>query len=350
MPHDDMSPKERWIAVLTRKATDRIPMDYWGTTEATEKLMKHLRCPTQRALFERLHIDRPISVSPRYVGPRFDPDSDEFGCRFRDIRYGTGSYRECISHPLARFQSLEELEAGYAWPEPDWYDHSGIPAQLDGWEEYPVHGGGSEPFLIYKSLRGDEQAFIDLIDNPEIVTFCLDKLFGLAYENTRRIYEAIPGKVTYTYVAEDMGAQDDLLFSPVQIRQFFLPRMKRMIDLAHQAGAFVFHHNDGGVRRILPDMINAGIDILNPIQWRCRGMEREGLKKDFGDKLVFHGGMDNQRTLPFGSVADVRKEVEDNVRILGRDGGYILAPCHNVQAVSPVENIVAMYEAGYSLL
>jgi uroporphyrinogen decarboxylase len=125
--------------------------------------------------------------------------------------------------------------------------------------------------------------------------------------------------------------------------------MKRMIDLVHGAGVFVFHHNDGGVRRIIPDMIEAGIDILNPIQWRCRGMEREGLKKDFGAKLVFHGGMDNQKTLPFGTVSDVRKEVEENLAILGRGGGYILAPCHNVQVVSPAENIVALYEAGYAL-
>jgi len=349
MSRNAMSPRERWLAVLSRKTPDRVPMDYWGTAEATEKLMKHLGCATERAVFERLHIDKPLSVVPRYVGPPIPADSDEFGCRYRDVVYGTGSYRECILHPLAGFQTVEEIEAGYVWPQPDWYDHAGIPAQLADWEEYPIHGGGSEPFLIYKYLRGDEQAFVDLIEKPEIVHYCLDKLFGLAYENTRRIYEAIPGMVTYSYVAEDMGAQDDLMFSPAQIREFLLPGMKRMIDLVHGAGVFVFHHNDGGVRRIIPDMIEAGIDILNPIQWRCRGMEREALKKDFGAKLVFHGGMDNQKTLPFGTTADVRKEVEENLATLGRGGGYILAPCHNVQVVSPAENIVALYETGYSL-
>ncbi len=123
--------------------------------------------------------------------------------------------------------------------------------------------------------------------------------------------------------------------------------MKRIIDLAHQNGACVFHHNDGSVRRILPDMIAAGIDVLNPIQWRCQGMEREGLKRDFGDKLVFHGGVDNQYTLAFGSVDEVRQEVLDNLRILGEGGGYILAPCHNIQPVSPPENVVAMYETCY---
>jgi uroporphyrinogen decarboxylase len=96
-------------------------------------------------------------------------------------------------------------------------------------------------------------------------------------------------------------------------------------------------------------MIALGIDVLNPIQWRCRGMEREGLKRDYGERLVFHGGVDNQHTLPFGTPQDVRREVADNIRILGKGGGYILAPCHNIQAVSPPENIVAMYEAGLEL-
>ena len=140
---------------------------------------------------------------------------------------------------------------------------------------------------------------------------------------------------------------ESLLYSPAHIREFLIPRMKRMIDLVHQAGAFVFHHNDGAIRKIVPDMIDAGIDLLNPIQWRCAGMDREGLERDFGDDLIFHGAVDNQQTLAFGSQEEVRREVLDNLRLLGEGGGYILAPCHNIQAISPPENIVAMYETGY---
>ena len=92
-----------------------------------------------------------------------------------------------------------------------------------------------------------------------------------------------------------------------------------------------------------------GVDVLNPIQWRCTGMDRAELKRDFGDQLVFHGGVDNQQTLAFGTADDVRAEVADNLRLLGAGGGYILAPCHNIQAVSPPENVVALYEAGYDL-
>jgi uroporphyrinogen decarboxylase len=347
MPKETMTPRERWLAVLQRKKPDRIPMDYWTTSEAQGKLMEHLGVSTTEARCERLHIDNKVGVGPRYVGPAVPAGSDVFGCRYKDTAYGTGIYSECVHNPLAAFTSVAQIEKGYRWPSPDWYDYAQIPADIRGQDRHPIQGGGSEPFLTYKNLRGDVQAFIDLVENPEIVHYCLDKLFGLAYENTRRIYEAIPGKVVISYVAEDMGGQEDLMISPDQARTFLLPRMKRVMDLVHQAGAYVFHHNDGAVRKIIPDMIALGSDVLNPIQWRCRGMEREGLKRDFGDRLVFHGGVDNQQTLPFGTAEEVRREVADNIRILGRGGGYIIAPCHNIQAVSPAENVTALYEAGY---
>ena len=347
MPKETMTPRERWLAVLNRQKPDRVPMDYWSTAEATKRLTQHLGVRTQRQALDKMKVDYVVSVGPKYAGPRLRPNSDVYGCKYRDINYGSGVYRELVNHPLGQYQTVDEIERNYTWPNADWYDYSEIPSKIKRNEKYPIRGGGSEPFLMYKYLRGDEQAFIDLVENPEIVHYCLGKMFDLAYENTRRIYEQIPGKVMITYVAEDMGGQTDLMLSPKQIREFLLPGMKRIIDLAHQAGAYVFHHNDGNCSRILPDMIALGIDVLNPIQWRCPGMEREKLKAMYGDKLVFHGAVDNQYTLPFGTVDEVRQEVLDNLRILGEGGGYILAPCHNIQSVSPPENIVAMYETAY---
>lgn len=349
MRKESMTPAERWRAVLERRTPDRVPMDYWATGEASKRLMAHLGCGEMDEVFTRLHIDRVVSVGPRYAGPPLPEGEDVFGVRYRTIAYGTGEYSEADSHPLAEYESVEEIERSYRWPSPDWYDYSHIAAEVEKNRDYPLRGGGSEPMLQYCVLRGLEQAMMDLLLHPEIVHYGLGMLFDLAYEQTRRIYEQAPGKIMITYVAEDMGSQEGLLFSPTQIKEFLLPGMKRMIDLAHEAGAFVFHHNDGAVRPILPLMIEAGIDVLNPIQWRCKGMEREGLKRDFGAKIVFHGGVDNQYTLPMGTVEEVRQEVEDNLRILGEGGGYILAPCHNIQAVSPPENIVAMYEAGFAL-
>ena len=342
-----MTSRERWLAVLNRQAPDRIPMDYWATPEATDKLKRHLGCDNGAELFKVLHIDIPAGVRPLYTGPSIPKNSDVFGCRTKSVNYGGGVYEECVYHPLADYNTVEEIERNYTWPNVDWYDYSVIPGQIIGKEESPVLGGGSEPFLAYKNLRGQEKAFMDLILNPEIVHYCLKKLFDFCYEDARRIFEQIPGKVTMSYIAEDLGGQEDLMYSPDQIREFILPHMRRMMELVHSAGAFVFHHNDGAIRKIIPDLIEVGIDILNPIQWRCKGMDRAELKKDFGEACVFHGAVDNQQTLAFGSVDDVRREVEENIAVLGEGGGYILAPCHCIQAVSPPENIVAMYEAGY---
>lgn len=374
MPKETMTPKERWLAVLSRQKPDRIPMDYWATPEASATLIKHLgfsqrsysdlvkaltrpssnnSIKTEEAYgalqqtLKSLHVDFVVTVGPDYVGPIQPDGKNIFGIQYRDVDYGTGVYSEAITHPLAEFQSVEEIEDKYCWPDPDWWDYSRIPDKIKAWQDYPIRGGGSEPFLTYKELRGDIQAMIDLVEHPDIVEYCMGKLFDLAYTTTLRIFEAVPGKVNLTYVAEDMGGQENLMISKKHIRQFLLPGMKRMIDLSHQAGAYVFHHNDGNCRSILPDMIDLGINILNPIQWRSKGMDREGLKRDFGEKLIFHGAVDNQYTLPFGTVDEVRQEVIDNISILGAGGGYIIAPCHNIQPVSPPENIVMMYQTGY---
>jgi uroporphyrinogen decarboxylase len=378
MPIESMTPKERWEAVLNRQQPDRIPMDYWGTPEVSARLIRHFGLSDksegeiivglspkrsfpgtseipksrifEREALKRLNIDFVIRLEANYIGPQPELGSDAFGCRYRLVDYGEGVYIECIHSPLAEYNSVEEIEQNYTWPEPNWWDYSTILQQIEGYEDYPIRAGGSEPFLFYKYLRGDSQAFMDLVIQPEIVHYCLDKLFDLAYENTRRMYEQISNisnKLVLTYVNEDLGSQNGLIYSPQHIREFLFPRMKRMIDLAHNAGGYVFHHDDGSIRRIIPELIDLGIDILNPVQWRLKDMAREDLKQEFGENLIFHGGVDNQHTMPFGSINDVRKEVIDNIKILGDGGGYIIAPCHNIQPNTPIENILALYETGF---
>jgi len=338
-----MSPRERWLAVLNRQTPDRVPMDYQATPEADKKLLAYLGCAYDE-MIERLHIDKPYPVGGRYVGPLND---NEWGYEYRVADYGCGTYNEVSNAPLAKYNTIDEIEANYRWPKPDDYDYSHIADEVKGKEHLPIMGGGCEVLLIYRNLRGDIQSYIDLVENPEIVHYCLDKLFELAYENTRRIFEAIPGMVMITYVAEDLGAQDRLIYSPQQIEDYLMPNFERIIELVKQNGSYTFHHDDGAIRNIIPRMIEAGIDVLNPIQWRCEGMDRESLKRDFGDKLIFHAGVDNQYTLPFGTPEEVRQEVIDNYKILGAGGGYILGPCHNIQSVGPPENTIALYETGY---
>ncbi|MFW6007329.1 MAG: uroporphyrinogen decarboxylase family protein [Bacillota bacterium] len=346
---DSLTSRERWQAVLDKeKKPDRIPLDYRGTSEVNNMLKKYLKCNTMEEIYNKLHLDVPVNIAPEYVGPSLPENTDIYGCIYKDVSYNTGVYRECVSHPLAGYNSVDEIEKNYRWPSVDWYDYYNIPKQIRGKEDRPICGGGSEPFLIYKNLRGDEQAFIDLELNPSLVNYCLDHLYEFCYKNTQRIYEQIPGEVMLTHVAEDMGSENNLMYSPEQIKKFFIPRMKKMIELVHDEGAYVIHHSDGAIRKIIPDMIEAGIDILDPVQWRCKGMEREALKRDFGDELIFHGAMDNQITLAFGSKTDVEKEVLENLNIFGKDGGYILAPCHNIQPITSPEIIATMYVTAYN--
>ncbi|MEA3403483.1 MAG: uroporphyrinogen decarboxylase family protein [Armatimonadota bacterium] len=344
---DEMTPRERWLAVLNREPFDRFPLDYRATPEVNEMLVEYMGARNMAEVRERLHIDPVMSVGGRYVGPEYPPDRNVFGVGWENVDYGTGVYREAVHFPLAEYDSIEEIEANYTWPSPDWWEYDHIPEQLEGHEEWVIQGGHYEEFATYKDLRGVAQGYLDHIEHPDILQHCMQKLADLAYARFERIFDQAAGRVVWSWVAEDFGTQESLLLSLEHIREFHLPHMKRMIDICHDAGSFVFHHSDGAVRDNVPQMIEAGIDVLDPIQWRCKGMDREGLKRDFGDRICFHGAMDNQQTIPFGTTEDVRQEVRDNFRILGAGGGYILGPCHNIQPITPPENVLALYETAY---
>ena len=337
-----MTPRERWLALLNKQQPDRIPTDYWATQEVTDRLLKDLACPDTEALFDKLHIDAPEHIQPiKFIGTG---NPDQWGIKKRKIAYDTGSYEEAETHPLAEFTTVQQVHA-YPWPNPDDADWDTFRARIKAVRGHRiVRCGHYEPFLVYCYLRGMEQAMMDLIVEKEIAHAILDHLFDYCYALNERAFDIGHGTIELTYVAEDLGSQTSLLFGLDQIREFLLPRQKRMADLARSHGIHVFYHTDGAARDVIPDLVDVtGIEILNPIQWRCPGMQREGLVRDFADKVVFHGAVDNQQTLPFGSADDVRQEVLDNIRIFAK-ARWICAPCHNIQPVSPTENIVAMYE------
>ena len=341
-----MTSRERWLAVARREKPDRIPMDFWGTDEVRAKLKRHLGVSSDDEMFARLHIDRPVVIEPPYIGPPLADGTDLWGVGYREMPYGTGTYSEAVVNPLAAFETVEELEAGYRWPSPDWYDYEALREQVRGRDDRPVQFSLMNVYALYTRLRGIEQAFVDYAANHDIVLHCMEKTVAHYYERATRVLETLKGRVDFTWISNDMGSQEDLLFSPETMRKLFLPGIRRMAALGRQAGAFMAMHSDGAIRKAIPDLIDAGIGMLNPVQWRCKGMAREGLARDFGGSLIFHGAVDNQETLARGSVAEVRREVRENIDIFGP--GYVLAPCHNLQPVSPPENIVAMYDEGLS--
>jgi len=341
-----MTPRERWLALLDGKSADRIPTDYQATEEVTARLLTDLDCADEEALFRRLHVDARRFVQPRWRHENHpdDPQADQWGIRYRRVDYGTGAYDEPVHHPLASVTTAADVHA-HRWPDPEDFDYGCITEAVenDGGTR-PIHCGCYEPFLLYGYLRGLQPAFEDLAANPDIADAILGHLFDFYFEHHRRAFEAGRGSIDLTWVAEDLGSQTGPLMSLATYRRFLLENQIRMADLARSFGIHVMYHTDGSARPFLPDLIDkVGIEILNPIQWRCPGMEREQLVADFADRVIFHGSIDNQQTLAFGTVEDVVQEVRQSVDIY-RNARWICAPCHNLQPVSPTENIVAMYE------
>jgi uroporphyrinogen decarboxylase len=339
-----MNARERWLALFAGEKPDRIPTDYWATPEVTQRLLRELACSDIDALFARLHVDGPRHINALHPRAGKQQQPDTWGIMRRRIDHPTGTYYEVDSHPLADAGTVADVHA-YPWPSVDDCDFEAFTTVLkDLPRDRPVRCGGYEPFLLYCAMRGLEQAFMDLALYPDIAAAALSHIFDYHFELNQRMFELAGGLVDLTYVAEDLGSQHGLLMSVEMIRQFILPNQKRMADLARSYGIHIFYHTDGAARDIIPDLIDVtGIEVLNPVQWRCPGMEREGLVRDFGDKVIFHGAVDNQQTLAFGSVDDVRQEILDNIRIFG-PARWICAPCHNIQPVSPTENVVTMYE------
>lgn len=341
-----MTPRERWHAIFAGEKPDRIPTDYWATDEVTNRLLAELGCADKEALYTKLHIDGVMHINPERTVNHFpgDPGADIWGLRRTAIQYGTGSYDEFANHPLADLTTVEELNA-YPWPSPDDLDYERYRREIAAAPRHRfIRSGEFEPFLLYCALRGMENAMMDLLADQEFVETALEHIFRYYYAVNERTFEIGRGLIDVTYVAEDLGGQTALLFGIPEIRKFILPRQKKMADLARSHGIHIFYHTDGAAFDIIPDLLDVtGIELLNPIQWRCPGMERERLVEAFGKRVIFHGAVDNQFTLPFGTADDVRQEVLDNIRIFS-GARWICAPCHNLQPVTPTANILAMYE------
>jgi len=347
------SPQDRILAAINHETLDRIPTDYWGTPEITEKLCHHLGCEGPPELYDRLGIDGIIRIEPPYIGPplpnRYDDGSaysrQAWGMRFKAQAYPAGGiYWEQSYHPLTQMKTIQELDA-YPWPKPEWFDYDDLARQCAQYPGRAIQVGYAAIFYYHNMLRGLAQSLMDPLLEPEFTHHLLQKVSDVFYEYHTRCFEATRGLVHMTQVTDDFGTQENLMISPEVFREFYKPHIQRAIDLAKSFDLIVFHHDDGAIRPLIPDLVETGIDILNPVQWRCPGMDPSELKDSFGDRICFHGGIDNQEVMPFGTSDDVRAEVIHKLETLGRDGtGYIVAPCHNLQVNTPVENVLTLYK------
>ena len=369
-----MDSRERIRAAIEHRELDRIPTDFWATTEVQEALFAHFGIEEGKGgsspwiglnggalsrgiegilrLFEILHIDGMFHVQAPYKGPKKRVEGDiefnEWGFGYRKKPYAYGTYSEQVVFPLADAQTVQDI-AAYAWPDPDWYDYGALPGLIGRCGGRAVTIGYSAQFTFHNYLRGLETSLMDTYLSEDLTRELLSRLSDFFTEYHRRCFEAAGKLIDTTQVTDDWGSQSGPIVSPDVFRTFYRDHTKRAIDLAHGYGIKVFHHDDGDCRAFLPDLAEMGIEVLNPIQYRCGNWDLVQLKKDYGQKICFHSGVDNQETLPLGTPDTVRAEVRHLIDTLASNGtGFIIGPCHNLQPNTPLGNIIALYEEAWS--
>jgi uroporphyrinogen decarboxylase len=271
--------------------------------------------------------------------------TDEWGVTWRPVPYATpfgpGRYTEMVQHPLAEDGAI----SGYHAPDPNRPElYADAQWTLDRFkDEFWITG--VTVTTIWETawaLRGYDRLLSDLVTAPELAEAILDIPYRYHLAAARRLVEM---GVDMIWIGDDVGSQRAMLISPAHWRRFLKPRMAGFIAALKAANprVKVAYHSDGVVWPILPDLIEIGLDILNPVQPAC--MDPAELKARYGEQLCFWGSIDEQQTLPFGTAEEVRGEVLERLRTIGRGGGLIIGPTHHVQLDTPMENFWSMVNA-----
>lgn len=358
-----MTHRERVMTALAHEQPDRCPMQISCTPEFAARLRKELRLGKRLRhnphgggnsfdLELSLGVDMLLTsvcwADSYYANERYNPGADryrdEWGVEWLSVpyetRFGQGHYTEMVGHPLADESKVPSYHAPDP-SDPHRYEDARRLVQEYGKEYWIVGVTVTTIFETAWALRGYQQFLIDLILDPDLVETLLDIPFGFHLEAAKRLVEI---GVDMIWIGDDVGSQNAMLISPELWRRFLKPRMARFIAelKALNQDLKIAYHSDGNILAIIPELIEVGVDVLNPIQPRC--MDPERLKREFGDRLSFWGGIDIQHTLPFGSVESVRAEVQSRLEKVGKGGGFIIGPTHHVQLDTPMENLFALVE------
>lgn len=345
-----LSHRERVLLALDHQTTDRVPiaMVCSGINRpAYQALQEHLR--RERGLTVEAYLEPLLDIKgigPPYIGPNLQDGTDYWGVHRVPVSYGADAYHEIDRHPLAGAQTVADV-AAYPWPSPDWFDYGALPAlagaaQVEG--EYCLMLANGNPFECAWYLRGFEQMLLDLLTAPDLAQAILSHVTDFFAAYLERSLAALPGAVDLVFTADDIGGQQGLLMSLPLWEEHLKPHHVRLNRVIHEHGARVIYHSDGAVAEAVPGLLDMGIDVLQALQFDAEGMDPADLKRRFGDRLCFQGGVSVQQTLPFGSPEDVAAEVRELIEVLGHDGGYVLGPSHAIQAGTPPENIVALFD------
>jgi len=361
-----MNPRERWALCRQGLPTDRIPMDFAGTTltsaepAAMRKLADYLRITEVEPAKMLEQIQSTLGVDFRRVGALIEPPSrlsrpmvdGTFTDSWGITRRWTGLYYDIIHHPLKN-ADLTDL-AAFPWPDAHgipqaWFDRYAADARrLSENTDYVVVG--EHPVYGYFEmgcwLCGYDDFLYRLLAEPEFVQDLFRRYHSYVQIVTERYYQAIGPWIQVTTSGDDFGTQSAPLLSPECFREMVVPWYRQRISQTKSlTDADYFHHTCGSVYRLLDDICGMGVDILNPIQPGAAEMEPERLKNGYGSRLIFWGGMDEQFLLTKGTEAEVFDEVRRTAGILSCGSRFVAAPSHNIQVDVPPQNVVAMYQA-----
>lgn len=368
----ELTRRERVHLALKHQDVDRVPVDFGGRVsgiavstydELKNKIGMGGKTEILDSRLQLARVDEEImekfSVDTKYIcqkaaaswDPKWDYEKgtyvDEWGITLG--KPSEGYYYDYINYPLFQAKGMDDLEK-HPWPNVE--DLSRNEGLI---EEVEAVAKAKAPFVLtsYKgtfeqawALRGLEQFLMDLACNREFVEALLDKVLDIQKKMYGPFLEALGPNLDMVCFTDDMGGQNELMISPQMYKEIVKPRHMEMVKFIREKtqGALVAFHCCGSVVKILPDMIDLGVEVLNPVQVTAAGMDIEFLKNTYGDKLSFWGGIDTQKMLPFGKPEEVREAVKTTCEVLGKGGGYLLAPCHCIQAKTPVENILALFE------
>ncbi len=371
----EMTSRERVLAAVNHQEPDQVPLDVGGgsstsiVVEGYEKLNQHLEIAGETKIMnkvahlarldervmQRLGSDcRPLRIKPpaNWTPPPSEPGTfiDVWGIMRKQVYYGDDRYYWELAHsPLAEAR-VEDLD-GYPWPDTS---DPGYTAGLaeeakELYEEtdYAImaDGGFKSFWELGYLMRGHEQLLMDTALNPEFVRALMDKLLEINITMTGCFLDAVGPYIQVFRAGDDLATQKGPFFSHATYRTLIKPAHKAYFDFVRtKTEAKIFYHSCGNVTELIDDLAEIGVDILNPVQVSAVG-DTATLKARFGNRIVFWGGIDTQRVLPYGSVEDVEAEVKRRIHDLGPGGGYVVAPVHNIQPDVPPENIIAMAEA-----
>ena len=339
-----MNSRERILTVFEHEQPDRVPCWCGASDEFWAKAKKELGLDDE-GLRLRFRDDF-RRVFAEYAGPEFPLDHENATYRtiFGIERDGIG-YGQPLTHPLAD-ATLSDVES-YPWPDPAWMDVSKIKAAAEAYNgQFAILGGNWSPFWHDAiDLFGMENLYIKMYSEPEVVDAVLKHSVDYYFQVSKNIFDAAGDAIDIFFMGNDFGSQTGPLMSPDMFDRFMMPHLKRLCDLGRSYGLKTQMHCCGGIYELIPSMIEAGVDSLHAVQTSCRGMNLARLKSEFGDKMVFNGGIDSHHTLMEKDTAGVKEDTRKVLDIMMPGGGYIAGASHDtILEETAVENILAMFD------